>query len=118
MKEIPDELVIQQSRMEKASGGFSNRSGEWDGGFGAKRSIPDPGYGYTASGIAASNMKAGAGKASGTDFKVGDQVVHKKFGVGKISAVILDKGDQVLEIDFRNAGMKRLMAAFANLVKL
>ncbi len=61
---------------------------------------------------------AGSDKAGRADFKVGDQVVHKKFGVGKISAVILDKGDQVLEIDFRNSGMKRLMAAFANLVKL
>ncbi len=56
--------------------------------------------------------------ADGPGFRVGDNVVHKKFGVGKISAVILDKGDYVLEIEFRNAGMKRLMAAFANLVKL
>lgn len=55
---------------------------------------------------------------NGPGFKVGDNVVHKKFGVGKISAVILDKGDYVLEIEFRNSGMKRLMAAFANLVKL
>ncbi len=61
---------------------------------------------------------SGGGKAAGPDFKAGDQVVHKKFGVGRISAVILDKGDQVLEIDFRNSGMKRLVAAFANLVKL
>ena len=76
------------------------------------------GYGNGPSGTA--GVGSPAGKPSGTqmDFKAGDNVVHKKFGVGKITSVTLDKGDCVLEIEFRNAGMKRLVAAFANLTKL
>lgn len=50
--------------------------------------------------------------------KVGDSVVHRKFGVGVITAVEKENDDFVLDINFKNAGMKRLMAAFANLVKL
>lgn len=64
------------------------------------------------------NPSVAAGIAPGAGFKTGDNVVHKKFGVGKITSVTLDKGDYVIEIEFRNAGMKRLIAAFANLVKL
>ena len=47
-----------------------------------------------------------------------DNVVHKKFGVGKITSVTLDKGDHVIEIQFKKSGMKRLVAEYANLVKL
>ncbi len=64
------------------------------------------------------NSSAATGTASGAGFKAGDNVVHKKFGVGKITSVTLDKEDYVIEIEFRNSGMKRLVAAFANLVKL
>ncbi len=93
------------------------------GGFGADRS---KGFGAAQPPVlrtyaAAAGGTSGSGASSGSpavDFKVGDNVVHKKFGVGKITAVILDKGDYVLEINFKNNGMKRLMAAFANLVKL
>ena len=67
-------------------------------------------------GSSAGNSNSGG--SSNTEFKAGDNVVHKKFGVGKITSVTLDKGDYVLEIEFRNSGMKRLMAAFANLTKL
>jgi len=52
------------------------------------------------------------------EFKEGDNVVHKKFGVGKILSVTEDGGDKILEIEFKNHGMKRLVAAYANLVKL
>lgn len=90
------------------------------GGLGGTGSGPGivTGPGKAVFGRMAEASDSGGGKAAGSDYKVGDQVVHKKFGVGKISAVILDKGDQILEIDFRNSGMKRLVAAFANLVKL
>ncbi len=82
------------------------------------------GYGPASSGLnptAVSGAGGNAGSAPatpGSEFKAGDNVVHKKFGVGKITSVTLDKEDYVLEIQFRNAGMKRLVAAFANLVKL
>jgi DNA helicase-2/ATP-dependent DNA helicase PcrA len=56
--------------------------------------------------------------ASKATFSVGDKVEHKKFGAGVIMSVEKEKDDYKLEIQFRNAGMKRLMAAFANLSKL
>ena len=51
-------------------------------------------------------------------FKEGDKVQHKKFGEGTILSVEKENGDFKLEIQFKNHGMKRLMAAFANLTKL
>lgn len=56
--------------------------------------------------------------SSGLSFSVGDNVEHKKFGVGIITSVEKESDDYKLEIQFKNAGMKRLMAAFANLKKL
>lgn len=51
-------------------------------------------------------------------YKKGDMVVHRKFGVGTITLVEQEKDDLKLEIEFRKAGMKRLMAKYAKLVKL
>ena len=56
--------------------------------------------------------------AEQTDFSVGDIVEHKKFGRGTITGVQKQNGDSSLEIKFDNSGMKRLMAAFANLKRL
>lgn len=111
---------------DAVSGGFgADRSR----GFGATAAAGSGAHGWASVGFSGSAARSGGSADSGAlsgasagsspaDFKVGDNVVHKKFGVGKISAVILDKGDYVLEINFKNSGMKRLMAAFANLVKL
>lgn len=51
-------------------------------------------------------------------YSVGDNVEHKKFGIGVITKVEKDVDDFKLEIQFQNSGMKRLMAAFANLKKI
>lgn len=48
----------------------------------------------------------------------GDTVQHKKFGIGVISKIEKEKNDYKLEIQFENAGMKRLMAAYAELKKV
>jgi DNA helicase-2/ATP-dependent DNA helicase PcrA len=57
-------------------------------------------------------------KTTNVNFSVGDQVEHKKFGVGIITKIEKEKDDHMLEIHFKGAGMKRLMAAFANLSKI
>ena len=44
--------------------------------------------------------------------------MHSKFGKGVITKIEEEKGDQKLEIVFNNYGMKRLMAAYANLQKI
>lgn len=131
MKEIPGELLEIKGRREKQADSFtrahSSGAGIYGsdsngsaGGFGTFGS-DIPGFGIVAQKSQKDSINAvsdAEGKEPVTEFKAGDQVVHKKFGVGKIKSVLLDKGDYVLEIEFRNAGMKRLMAAFANLLKL
>ena len=57
-------------------------------------------------------------KKTTLEFNKGDQVEHKKFGFGIITSVEKEKDDYKLEIHFKGVGMKRLMASFANLVKI
>lgn len=54
----------------------------------------------------------------GTSFAPGDKVKHKKFGLGTITKVEPEGADVKLDIMFEGAGLKRLMAGFANLEKL
>lgn len=99
------------------SGSYTGRGGSFSGIGG----ITSGAYTGSGSSGASGRTDSGAGEAGdipATDFKSGDNVVHKKFGVGKIRTVTLDKGDYILEIDFKKSGMKRLVEAFANLVKL
>lgn len=49
------------------------------------------------------------------EYKVGIKVDHKKFGIGVITKVEKEDDDLKLEIEFEKFGMKRLMAAYANL---
>jgi len=62
------------------------------------------------------NTATGGGSLE--QFDVGDLVVHKKFGIGTITATEGEGENLKLEIKFKNAGMKRLMAAYANLTKV
>ncbi len=57
-------------------------------------------------------------KKTTSEFNKGDQVEHKKIGFGIITSVEREKDDYKLEIHFKGVGMKRLMASFANLVKI
>jgi len=50
-------------------------------------------------------------------FSEGDSVKHKKFGMGRIIKVEGESQDQKLEIEFEDIGMRRLMAAYAQLEK-
>ncbi len=136
MKEIPCELLEVKGRRERQAESFAGRNSSGEGSyggfgfgtgkpvFGAGRSIYGTGeqtFGAAVINVFSSDSTAGNDKTGSgplTDYKAGDQVVHKKFGIGKIKSVTLDNGDYVLEIEFKNSGMKRLMAAFANLVKL
>lgn len=125
MAEIPEKLLLFKSRHRNNEDAFLRRQyrirentgieidvGAADG-FGVKRRYEENRWPVDMDGGARASEEF-----SDPGFKVGDNVVHKKFGVGKISSVILDKGDVILEIDFKKVGMKRLMAAFAGLTKL
>jgi len=61
------------------------------------------------------NVKAPAKPGAGTRWKEGDMVSHKVFGKGVIMAITPMGNDYLLEIKFDKAGMKKVMANFANL---
>lgn len=58
--------------------------------------------------------QSAAGK---TTWAVGDKAVHKKWGIGTIVKVSGTGDDQELDIAFPDMGVKRLLAAFAPIVK-
>lgn len=126
MKEIPEKLFVKKDGHGKSDhSGFGRQYRPW-----ADKTQGQP-WGDSRqdnAGFAARSGQSGAGIAGNTavksadssykELKAGDNVVHKKFGVGKITLVTLDKGDHVIEIQFKKSGMKRLVAEYANLVKL
>ena len=55
---------------------------------------------------------------SGGGYSVGDRVVHNRFGIGTVQQME-GVGDSLkITVDFQNAGMKKLLAKFAQLKKL
>ncbi len=130
LKEIPRELLLIPEKPVKSADAVSfskktSRTGgdTVHGGFGSKSSYAASGFGFGTNRAPMTGSVNGAGIQEGSEKKalnlnVGDNVVHKKFGVGKITSIEEENDDYKLEIQFKNAGMKRLMASFANLVKL
>lgn len=56
-------------------------------------------------------------KQVATDWNVGDKVVHKSWGEGMVSNVSEKNGSVELDIIFKSAGPKRLLAQFAPIEK-
>ncbi|MFV0401388.1 MAG: ATP-dependent helicase [Oscillospiraceae bacterium] len=69
---------------------------------------------------AASSIGIGGGQAAQVvcDMGQGDSVRHKVFGEGKVLSAKPMGNDVLLEIDFGDAGVKKVMANFAKLEKL
>jgi DNA helicase II / ATP-dependent DNA helicase PcrA len=116
LKEIPEELLEGFGRKEPEPGMRRDVLAGVTRGFGSGTQITSP-QTVTAN---FKLMTYGEVKKSAPamNFIVGDQVEHKKFGVGVITAIEKENDDYKMEIQFKNAGMKRLMAAFANLSKI
>ena len=55
---------------------------------------------------------------SAPDYGPGDRVEHTKFGAGTVLSVEKGKRDYEVSVDFDQAGVKKMFAAFAKLVKL
>jgi DNA helicase-2/ATP-dependent DNA helicase PcrA len=127
ISEIPDELVDhkmsmlyarQHSRAGNAHGQTVTRQREYhyDDDSVSETKITQ-GFGRMVNNIADINKLKSP--VMDLDFKPGDRVYHKKFGNGTISKVDGTNEDMKLEIIFDgNVGMRRLMAAFANLSKI
>lgn len=103
LSEIPEELLESAGSM---AAGFSS------GGSGVSSS-------------AGSSFSRGPKKrsriintnATGTNFNVGDKVSHKAFGEGIVSQVKGEGDNTELDIIFKTAGPKRLLANYAPLEK-
>ena len=52
------------------------------------------------------------------DYQVGDTVRHVKFGEGTVLEIVPSGKDAMVTVDFRTWGQKRMLAAFAKLVKV
>lgn len=107
LKEIPCELIDGAIKLKKNTDSFLQRTGK----------TPVSDFDFEASAINPVTVETKK-ILQGISFKAGDHVVHKKFGIGTITLVEKENDDYKLEIQFKNAGMKRLMAAYANLTKL
>ncbi|TYS57911.1 hypothetical protein FZD47_24045 [Bacillus infantis] len=53
-----------------------------------------------------------------TKYRVGDEVIHRKWGIGSVQKVIGTEKATELDIDFPEIGTKRLLAAFAPIEKV
>lgn len=95
-----------RSFLESQPSGGSGNSGDLNKAL--KSSLLTSGL-KTASSLISKNT------SGSSNFNVGDTVTHKKFGHGTITSIEAENDDYKLEIQFSGAGMKRLMASFANL---
>ncbi|MFD1483647.1 DNA helicase PcrA [Lacticaseibacillus baoqingensis] len=67
--------------------------------------------------VVANHTSAPTTKAGRTIWQAGDKVQHRKWGVGTVVKVNGKGDDQELDIAFPSQGVKRLLAAFAPIVK-
>ncbi len=51
-------------------------------------------------------------------FRAGQRVKHATFGEGIVIESKIDRNDEEVTVAFKKAGIKRLLASFANLQKL
>ena len=59
-----------------------------------------------------------AAKADKLEYEVNDRVKHMKFGEGTVLSIVEQKKDFEVTVDFDNAGVKKMYAAFAKLKKI
>lgn len=110
LKEIPEEFLEGKAvKKVKSSAAVSSAGGRKEPNGFAREMM------WNSKSIVIPSANRPAGEFN---LKAGDRVEHKKFGMGTITSVEEEKGDHKLEIQFDNAGMKRLMAGFANLKKV
>jgi len=114
LREIPAEF-IENAEENRIKGGSPGKGAKKSDGGSAMYNIGSAVLFKGSKPFVISNIRK---VESNTDFNIGDVVEHKKFGVGTVTSVSGENGDSKLEIQFKDAGMKRLMAAFANLRKI
>lgn len=120
--EIPEELMEGYKKYEKLNSEYEEANH-----YALNRTSYIPQGTYNNRSIAAASAgsyldRIGGHKVSATQvnndlsvFEKGKFVMHKRFGAGVITNITPENDDLMLEIMFENAGMKRLMAKYAQL---
>lgn len=104
LEEIPDEYLKDVATLHSKTAGFMQGLGFYS--FSEKKRTVLP------------QKKKSMSAAEFMSFKEGDRVEHRTFGMGTVIKATPVGNDCILEIDFENAGFKRLMAAFAKVKKV
>lgn len=120
--EIPEDLMEGYKKYEKLNPEYEEANH-----YALNRTSYIPQGTYNNRPIAAASAgsyldRIGGHKVSATQvnndlsvFEKGKFVMHKRFGAGVITNITPENDDLMLEIMFENAGMKRLMAKYAQL---
>lgn len=113
LEEIPSELLFKHAKPTRAVGSWNDSDGHGNSGY------QKQGYTYS-SGLKKNEggkVKSIFAKAADPNdpFAVGKRVFHAKFGEGIIRDRSGDGADLALEVDFKEAGKRRLIAKFAKL---
>lgn len=121
--EIPKDLKVEFGKKKSVKSEFAGEFKEFAKGFFERETKRDDekkkadiSRGSRSSLFDKFDMRS-AKKEVDLDFKPGDKVSHKKFGNGVIKEVAELGNDKKLTIEFEQAGVKNLMAMFANLKK-
>ena len=108
LKEIPEDLIEQKQRQPlpkfPAVSPYASRSNK------PKRPLHNPSFGLSSPAPVITPKPATAPR-----FAVGQTVFHKTFGEGTVVSVTPLSSDTLLEVSFRTAGTKKLMANYAKL---
>ncbi|KRM73085.1 DNA helicase PcrA [Lacticaseibacillus brantae] len=107
IEEIDQSLIDQPDVAQRTGIPFIDRT---------QRAV-NPSYDQRRTGTPATVAKAPTTGAGNTDWQPGDKVEHRKWGVGTVVKVNGSGDDQELDIAFKEQGVKRLLAAFAPIVK-
>jgi DNA helicase-2/ATP-dependent DNA helicase PcrA len=68
-------------------------------------------------GVKSQYRRSRGGDDQGPEFKPGDRIVHTRFGNGTIVAMSGSPGEEEAIIDFDDLGEKRLVLAYAPLIR-
>ena len=102
LKEIPAEYKSEKNTGGGASRGYSSRAVDRMRQKRAEKNV---------SSYAASMIDNDSG------FKIGDWVVHADYGTGQVLAIEKSSAGTKLSVFFKNRGLKKLIAEYANLEK-
>ncbi|MCR5673117.1 MAG: UvrD-helicase domain-containing protein [Lachnospiraceae bacterium] len=124
VKEIPDELFDSPVNGKRQAAPVSNTASfpvkVRPVAISAPKARAAAAKPFISKAVAFTDLKKGAdiNTLAAPDYGPGDRVSHMKFGEGTVLSVEKGTRDYEVSVDFDNAGVKKMFAAFAKLKKL